>query len=150
MENQQLKTCLYLDDVRIPTNVIPGYREWDVVTNYEEFTAYILLNGIPDLISFDHDLADEHVEDWSRQMIQQGFQFPDYESYKEKTGLDCAKFLVTHAQNYNLKLNKICVHSHNPVGGKNILEFLNGFKKHMGEMPDCFMNRYPYVLREKK
>ena len=62
MKNK-LKTCCYLDDTRTPTETIPGYKPWDVVRNYNEFTEYILKNGIPDLISFDHDLGEEHMND---------------------------------------------------------------------------------------
>jgi len=89
-----MKTALYLDDQRTPTINIPGYEPWVVVRSYEQFVNWISEFGIPDLISFDHDLADEHIEDYFKQKLNQGFQQPEYESYKEKTGLHCAMWLV--------------------------------------------------------
>jgi len=47
----------------------------------------------------------------------------------EKTGLDCAKWLVDYCMDNNQKLPEYSVHSMNPAGGKNILEYLNNFKK---------------------
>jgi predicted 3-demethylubiquinone-9 3-methyltransferase (glyoxalase superfamily) len=93
-----MKKALYLDDTRIPTVTIPGYHPWNVVRNYDEFVEYISKNGIPDLISFDHDLAQEHMDDYYKQLMVEGFQHPNYGQYKEKTGLDCARWLVEHCQ----------------------------------------------------
>ena len=142
------KTALYLDDIRTPTDTIPGYEPWDVVRNYAEFTEYILRNGIPDLISFDHDLAREHMEDYALQVGQQGFQNPDYQSYKEKTGMDCAAWLCQYAQDNNLRIKYCSVHSHNPVGAGNIQTFINNFKIYMGWTPDCFITKHPFTVKE--
>ena len=149
MEKKQLKRSLYLDDQRTPVKTIPGYHPWEVVRNYDEFTTWITKNGIPDLISFDHDLAKEHIDDYFNQFAQQGYQMPDYEKYKEKTGLDCAKWLCEHIQKNNLKLNLCSVHSHNPVGASNIQSYLNGFKKHMDWEQDCFIARHEFVTKEE-
>ena len=73
-----MKTALYLDDQRTPTETIPGYHPWNVVRNYEEFTKWIIENGIPDLVSFDHDLAEEHINDYFKQVLDKGYQHPDY------------------------------------------------------------------------
>ena len=45
---------LYLDDIRIPQT-----EGWDIVRNYEDFVAWIRLNGVPDEVSFDHDLGED-------------------------------------------------------------------------------------------
>jgi hypothetical protein len=140
-----MKTALYLDDVRTPTDTIPGYDPWVVVRNHQEFVDYITQNPIPDLISFDHDLGKEHVDDYFNQLAQKGYQIPDYESYKEKTGLDSARFLVDHIQKNNLVLKRVSVHSHNPVGAANIHSFINGFKKHMGWDEDCYIGKHPFT-----
>lgn len=42
---------LYLDDLR------PTPEGFERVYDYEEFTEYISQNGMPDFISFDHDLG---------------------------------------------------------------------------------------------
>ena len=72
---------LFLDDIRDPKNMIPGMEvlykdgmlihrnnpdnfyykhDWVVVRSYNEFVDYITKNGLPKLVSFDHDLAPEH------------------------------------------------------------------------------------------
>lgn len=141
-----MKRALYLDDKRTPTTTIPGYLAWDVVRNYDEFVSYITEHGIPDLISFDHDLADEHMDDYFNQVAVQGYQHPTYDLYQEKTGLDCARWLVDHCQENNLKINSVSVHSHNPVGASNIQSFINGFKRHMGWEEDCYLGKHPFTI----
>ena len=146
----KLKTALYLDDVRTPTETLPGYYPWNVVRNYDEFTEWIVKNGIPDLISFDHDLAEEHKEDYISQVVSQGYQHPKYDEYKEKTGLDCAKFVVEYCQKMNTPLKLCAVHSHNPVGAKNIQSFINGFHNHMDNPETCYLQKFPFVIEPKK
>lgn len=150
-EKQKRKTALYLDDVRTPIETIPGYQDWVVVRNYDEFVEYITTHGIPDLISFDHDLADEHMQDYFNQVAKMGWQAPSYELYKEKTGLDCAKWLISYIQeNPGAELKTCCVHSHNPVGAQNIQSFINGFKKHMGWEQNCFVGRYKFTVEKNE
>ena len=90
---------LYLDDLR------PTPFGFERVYDYEGFTEFISRNGLPDFISFDHDLG------W------------------EKTGYDCAKWLVEFCLDKNLILPEFQVHSQNPVGKENIEALLNNFKK---------------------
>ena len=142
------KRALYLDDVRTPTTPLPDYDNWEVVRNYNEFVDWITKNGVPDFISFDHDLAEEHMNDYFSQVEIYGFQHPSYESYKEKTGMDCARWLAEYVQINKVTLGKLCVHSHNPIGAANIQTFLNGLKKHLGEEPDCFMMRHPFTVNQ--
>lgn len=141
-----MKKALYLDDQRTPTTTIPGYHPWEVVRNYDEFVAWIEKNGVPDLISFDHDLAEEHIQDYFNQKLNIGWQQPSYETYKEKTGLDCAKWLCEHIQKNNLKLNRCSVHSHNPIGATNIQSYINGFKKHMDWDQDCYIGQHDFTV----
>lgn len=143
-----MKKALYLDDVRTPTETMPGYEPWYVVRNYNEFTTWITENGVPDMISFDHDLADEHMDDYYQQISQQGYQHPNYELFTEKTGLNCADWLISYCQDNKTSLKKCCVHSHNPVGAANIQSMLNGFKKHMGQEQDCFTMRHPFKVEK--
>jgi len=144
-----MKKALYLDDQRTPTNVLPGYEPWHIVRNYDEFVDWITKNGMPDFISYDHDLADEHIDDYFKQKLSMGFQNPSYHEYKEKTGLDCAKWLVNYCQNNNVQVTGCSVHSHNPVGATNIHSFLNGFKKHMGLPEDCYIGGHPFTVETK-
>ena len=54
MKQKELKK-LYLDDVRIPQT-----EGWEIVRNYDDFVKWIEENGLPDIVSFDHDLAEVH------------------------------------------------------------------------------------------
>lgn len=118
-----MKQGLFLDDMRVP-NITPNEIEkWHVVTSYDEFVEWIKNNPLPYVVSFDHDLADEHVEDFHKKYSAGSDQL-DYDSYTEKTGYDCAKFLLEYCQTKNVKLPLITVHSMNVVGVKNIQELL--------------------------
>ena len=142
-----MKKALYLDDVRTPTETLPGYEPWNVVRNYDEFTKWIIENGIPDLISFDHDLGEEHMNDYYSQFAKYGYQMPDYASYKEKTGLDCAKFVTTYSQKMNIPLKQCVVHSANPIGARNIHSYINGYLKHMGQDETCYIGKFPFEMK---
>jgi hypothetical protein len=133
---------LFLDDIRlpkdaiglVPSNMNQFYWEndWFVVKNYDEFRNYIEKNGLPDFISFDHDLADFHYD----------LKPEDYDSMSEddmvrkfgsmeKTGFDCAKWLVDWCLENSLKLPDFVVHSANPIGKQNIQSYLYNAKKHL-------------------
>lgn len=123
---------LFLDDIRQPTaccNYIypvqnrPLYyqKEWTIVRNYEEFVQMIEKQGLPELISFDHDLADVHYDPDAR---RETFE------YKEKTGYECAKWLIEYCTNKNLVLPEFLIHSQNPIGAENIKLLLLNFKNH--------------------
>lgn len=129
---------LYLDDFRYPKlsfdytkNIIYNDKDWDIVKNYDEFVSYIETNGLPNLISFDHDLADEHYTPsiyWND--YNKSKEYQEKQVYKEKTGLDCAKWLVEYCINNQQKLPQFLCHSQNPVGADNIMAYLNNFLKY--------------------
>ena len=130
---------LFLDDIRHPYDCIsympsPGIYakwKWEIVRNYDEFVSHILENGLPDIISFDHDLADEA---YSPKMYEGTEEYNKlYETFKEKTGYCCAKWLVDYCMDNGLKLPEFEVHSMNPAGGENIKKYLENFKKHQSE-----------------
>lgn len=148
MQETPKRKCLYLDDVRTVTEQLPNAEPWVIVRNYDEFVAYIEEHGIPDLISFDHDLGKEHMEDYYAQMFAQGYQIPDYAKYKEKTGLDCARYLIRYSEQSGQPIKACVVHSHNPVGGENIMKEINGFKSHMGWPVDCYRQRFAFIIEK--
>jgi hypothetical protein len=122
---------LFLDDFRDPMDVlryIPKCqyyvdREWDIVRNYDEFVKIVTEKGIPQAVSFDHDLADEHYSG-----------FHGYDEYQEKTGYDCAKWLIDYCIDNNQELPiAIFIHSMNPVGSRNIESLFNTYKKVHGK-----------------
>jgi hypothetical protein len=127
---------LWLDDLRNPYINTEGrvpkenlIIDW--VLNHEQFTQWIEKHGLPKIISFDHDLADEHYtpeEYWCDYEKSKAYQ--DSKIYQEKTGLDCAKWLVDYCMDNNKPLPLFYVHSANPVGADNIIHFLENYKKH--------------------
>jgi hypothetical protein len=102
---------LFLDDER-PTPDIGG--KIIVCKNYEQFVQCITDNGMPRRISFDHDLT-----------IRSGTI--------EKTGLDCAKWLVQHCIDNDLDLPGVGVHSMNPAGSDNIKSVLRSYARFRSE-----------------
>ena len=89
---------LYLDDLR---STPEGF---DRVYSYEEFVTYLEKKGLPDFISFDHDLGEG------------------------LSGYDCAKYLVEYCLGHQFPLPNYQVHSQNPVGKENIERLLKNFK----------------------
>jgi hypothetical protein len=123
---------LFLDDLRDPRTIYPttSNSEWTVVRNYGEFVKVIEANGLPFLVSFDHDLAEEH---YRPSMFNPDGHYSRYSvdgTFKEKTGMECAKWLVEYCMNKNLDLPQYNVHSANPVGSANIASYLLSYTKH--------------------
>ena len=129
-------TFLWLDDYRDPFIDYEGkfpkeyknsYKVW--VKNYDEFVDFIISFSLPDVISFDHDLADEHYTPskyWNDYDASKAYQ--ENQNYKEKTGMECAKWLVDYCIDNDEELPAYFVHSANPVGADNIRYLLNNFK----------------------
>jgi hypothetical protein len=119
-----MSNFLFLDDYRVPSGVrwvnLPKCDDWDIVRNYDEFVDHIKKNGIPDFVAYDHDLADEHYS---------ALKDINYESFTEKTGLNCAKFLVELCASKNIRHPKYVVHSMNPEGKRNIESYINSYNK---------------------
>lgn len=130
---------LFLDDVRIPSdcvfymhtrigseNSVYLEQDWIVVRSFNEFVHYIAQNGVPDLISFDHDLATEHYEH-TIESVESWEEYHQY-SYREHTGYDALTWLINYCEKYNnFKYPKMIVHSMNPVGTEKMLKQINGF-----------------------
>ncbi len=124
--------ALYLDDCRTPRD--NHYFKWVIVRDYHTFRSYILQQGVPKFISFDHDLADEHMvigaaNNW------QDFQ---YDICKEYTGYDAAKWLVDYCLNNDIIMPHFTVHSANPAGAENILHLLNNLQREQGQEPNGY------------
>lgn len=94
-----------------------------LVRTYDKFVEAVEKFGLPDIVSFDHDLGGEipHTA------IMNGEQVVPYEMYKEKTGMDCARWLAHYCMRKRKRIPAWRVHSMNVVGKKNIEDFLNTF-----------------------
>lgn len=130
-----MKTLLWLDDIRNPFlnlegKVPEGCAKIIWARSYDEFTELIELFGLPDVISFDHDLADEHYtpsQYWDSYEASKAYQ--ESREYLEKTGYDCTKWLVDYCADREHTLPRCYVHSANPVGADNIKAYLNNYIK---------------------
>ena len=130
---------LWLDDIRDPHDKevnwlvfspIPLYNLKEVVwvKSYTEFVNWIIENGLPDGICFDHDLGlINHFE-----RVESGISKRKSKLLKqvEMTGFDCAKWLVEYCINNAQPLPLWNIQSANPVGKENINGLLNNFKDH--------------------
>ena len=114
------KRLLWLDDIRNPMDGV--WVDWldentkddfdyDItwVKSGEEFVEYITEYGLPDLVCFDHDLGEEDG--------------------KTLDGYDCAKWLVDYCVDNDEALPRWLIQSANPVGAKNINNYLQNFLK---------------------
>lgn len=120
---------LFLDDDRTPgavANYMPYgvYRnlKWETVKNFDEFTKFIMTKGLPENISFDHDLCEEHYKYSVSKSIP-------YELMKEKTGYHCLFWLILHCNKHNLAMPNILIHSMNVTGKRNMDLLLDLYSK---------------------
>lgn len=123
-------TILWLDDRRDPTDDpvalsrLPLEEGCKVVwvKNYNQFVNHIYINGLPDYISFDHDIEEDQYapkEYWDGRYLE----WKEEQNIQSMTGEDCAKFLVNYCiSNDFLDLPAWNVHSMNPVGSKLITD----------------------------
>lgn len=127
---------LFLDDTRDPIDVywikLPSVK-WSIVRNYKQFIDTILRDGVPEMISFDHDLANEHYieyEDCHNEKLITGLRGKiNYEKFQEKTGRDCAMWLATYCLDKNIPIPLYYLHSRNGPGCGNMFSILESARK---------------------
>lgn len=132
-----MKTLLWLDDIRNPhiadwlMMYAPdfAYGEGNVVwvKDYDEFCAWIKEHGLPDRISFDHDLGIPNQLKLREQGLSKRAS-RKVSKAESKTGHDCAKWLVDYCMDNKVALPKWGVHSANPTGADNIRGLLISFE----------------------
>jgi len=104
-----MKKKLFLDDIRPLPN-----DSFDLARSYDEAILYVKKFGIPNFISFDHDLG------------------VDLEEKLVPTGYDFTKWLVEMDMDKKYLFPRdfdFIVHSANPVGKENIKIYLNNYLK---------------------
>lgn len=118
--NKRLR--LYLDDIRTPKD-----SEWIVARNYDEFVAQIKLHGLGsfEVISLDHDLGEGAMVEYYTN-VKNNYML-DYNNIKERTGMDCCRYLVSESMNENIPLPQIYIHSANPIGAGNMMGYINNY-----------------------
>ena len=137
------KIHLYLDDVRKPTD-----DSWQVVTNYNQFVSHVRLNGLEnyEVISLDHDLGEEAMNEFYNNALP-NYKL-NYDNINEKTGYDCAKWLVAESMTKNIPLPQIYVHSANPIGSANIMGYVNNYLMSCKLPQTCIRIRVENTIKE--
>ena len=130
-----MKILLWLDDRRNPYDYnyleqfSPLRGEYKVVwvRSYDEFTKWITKNGLPDGICFDHDLGMQVAI--SARELGMSKKKSRFLKSKEKTGYDCAKWLVDYCIDTRTPPPVYSIQSANVVGAENIDSLLKNFLK---------------------
>lgn len=121
---------LFLDDERHPKQVtwikLP-YANYQIVRSYNQSVDYVESFGVPEFVTFDHDLADQHYAAMLDEV--NGKHNVDYGP--EKTGYECAKWLVDYCERKGCRFPDYMVHSMNPIGSKRIRDYVENAKKHL-------------------
>jgi len=135
------KYNLFLDDERFPDQSfgddfmsaydLTGNKkyfllDWVIVRNFGDFVKTIEENGLPEVISFDHDLKGDHYYHYRMFTLLTGWI--DY-TVVEGTGFQAAKWLTNYLMNNNLECPEILIHTQNTVGAKNIKKEFENFEK---------------------
>ena len=98
---------LYLDDIRSPKD--PTFV---ISRNVEDAKKLVETCGMPTFISFDHDLG----MDKKGNVLSSGYDFAKWLVEMDMDGI------YVFPENFSFN-----VHSMNPVGSKNIHDFMNGY-----------------------
>ncbi len=133
------KIKIYLDDIRTPIE-----EGWTVVRNYDEFVSTVMYNGLEniELISLDHDLGDTAMKEWHTN-VYHNYKL-DYNNITEKTGYDCAKWLVSQWMDGQPVVD-VFTHSANAIGSANIMGYINNYR-HINRLPqNCVRVQIPHT-----
>ena len=135
------KYNIYLDDLRTPID-----DNWIICRNYDEFVDKVKEIGIEniDTISLDHDLGETAIREYFKNVTTN--YILDYDNIHEKTGYDCAKWLVEQSINNGIHLPLILTHSANPIGSANIMGYINNFLKNQRLPQTCIRTKIPHTV----
>ena len=151
-----IKYRIYLDDVRTPID-----KDWVIVRDYIQFIKTIEELGLDNIstISLDHDLGDSAMQEYFNN-VSPNFKL-DYNNITEKTGLDCAKWLINHfyekypkrvemkhreKKDIPIKFPDVYVHSANPIGSGNMMGYINNFLMNEGKPQTCVRVRIEHSI----
>lgn len=142
---------LYLDDHRKPEDSAKKYphlknlyedKDWLYASNYEDFIHIVKTrwerSDFPAVISFDHDLHIEHTKWYFENGGHVNPPNPNDANFKNKTGLDCLFWLISHCEITKMPFPECYVHSANPKGRENLEHIIAQYQKFLrkidGEM----------------
>jgi hypothetical protein len=145
------KHRIYLDDMRTPKpsdiRWFVSTPEWTVVRSYKEFVTKITEIGLEniELISLDHDLGDSAIKEWQTNVYHN--YTLNYDNITEKTGMDCAKWLIEQWLD-GAPVCKVMVHSANAVGSANMMGWINNYKHIHRLEQDCTRWKPPHTIKK--
>ena len=125
---------LFLDDYRIPEECLEykdderyGTETWVIVKSHESFVQELETRWedgeFPKLVSFDHDLDDEHYDPSMWKGVE-AYEHA-YKQFTEPTGRRSAGFLKSFCLEKNIPLPECLIHTMNPAGEERIRRTLN-------------------------
>ena len=129
-----MKQYIYLDDVRTPTQGVgENNQPWVIVRSYDEFVEKVNEIGLENIqaISLDHDLGESAMKEWNTN-VYHNYKL-DYDNITEKTGYDCAKWLVEQWMD-DKPVVTVMTHSANAIGSANIMGYINNYR-HISRLP---------------
>ncbi len=100
---------MFIDDERFPPD---DGNEWKIVRSYQMAVYMIEMLGMPNFVSFDHDLGDEANGD--------GYKIAKYLCDLDMNSTPAYKF----PEDFDY-----FVHSQNPIGKANIEGYMDGYLK---------------------
>lgn len=108
---------LFLDDYRTPEMVtwkrLPS-GPWVIVANWTEFKGVVDVRGVPEFVTYDHDLADIHYTGTGQ---------------IELSGVECAEYLVGRCRELDIPHPPYEIHSMNPVGAVRIRNTIEDYNR---------------------
>ena len=146
-----MKHSIYLDDIRTPID-----SRWIVVRTYDEFVEKVTELGLENIssISLDHDLGDSAMHEYYTN-VSPNYKL-DYSNIDEKTGYDCAKWLVNHyydrfpsdgtRSRKAIIFPQVVVHSANPIGSANMMGYINNFLMNEHQPQTCARVRIEHTV----
>jgi len=141
------KIGLYLDgNDKLP--IPPPYLDkWLYAKNIQEFVTILKdfisrYGDLPDLISLNHDLNDEHIMlELKRPSNKPIF----YEMYlKNDSGFHAASQLIRMCEENNVVLGRVVAHGLNKTGSENIIKFINEYQEIKGNISRAFNINWEY------
>jgi 5-formaminoimidazole-4-carboxamide-1-beta-D-ribofuranosyl 5'-monophosphate synthetase len=138
------KVKIYVDDVRTPVE-----RGWMICRNYEEFVDLVNKTGIENIekISLDHDLGETAQKEYFNNVVSN--YIINYDNIYEKTGYDCAKWIVDQSIDTGIPIPTIVTHSANPVGSANIMGYINNYLKNCRLPQICVRIQIPHTIHHE-
>ena len=141
-----MKQYIYLDDVRTPIEGVgEDNQPWVVVRSYDEFVEKVNEIGLENIqmISLDHDLGDTAMAEWHKN-VYKNYEL-NYDNITEKTGMDCAKWLVEQWMDGKPVVD-VVVHSANAIGSGNMMGYINNYR-HINKLPqNCIRVRIEHTI----